>query len=55
MEHTSIAYCGVDCSVCPDYNEDKCPDQAATIHIAEKHGFAFVGYEDSLAIYRLSL
>lgn len=31
------------------------PDQAATVHIAEKHGFVFVGQQDNLAVYRLSL
>lgn len=30
-------------------------EQAVTRHIAEKHGFSLVGYEDDLAVYRLSL
>ena len=25
MDKELIAYCGVDCSVCPDYTEEKCP------------------------------
>ena len=26
MDLTHIAYCGVDCSLCPEYLSGKCPD-----------------------------
>ena len=49
----SIAYCGVDCSVCPDYTGGKCPgcretewpagDECLPVGCCRKRGIDFCG------------
>ena len=63
MSNKHIAYCGVDCSVCPDYLSGKCPDcrrtewpqddRCAPVACCKAKGIAFCGQCEDFPCYMM--